>query len=100
MYVPLREDTLKGKDNNPRWPDAILGIGEKGRSDTKGEPKAIYIVELKKINPDDKAKDIQKIKTTEEKFKSFYKLKELVTRPVNVFEEIVLEEGEEKYEEK
>ena len=99
MYVPLREDTLKGKDNEPHWPDAILGVGEKGKSDTKGEPKAIYIVELKKTNPDDKAKDLQKIKTTEEKFKSFYKLKESVTRPVNVFEEIVLEEGEEKYEE-
>ena len=46
-----------------------------------------------------KKKYIQKIKTTEEKFKSFYKLKESVTRPVNVFEEIVLEEGEEKIDE-
>ncbi len=99
-YLPLREDTLKGKTNEPRWPDVSLGVGVNGKADTKGEPKASYIVELKKVNPDDKAKDMQKIKTTEDKFRNFYILNESVIRPVNVFDQIVLEEGEERVEEK
>ena len=43
---------------------------------------------------------MQKIKTTEDKFRNFYILNESVIRPVNVFDQIVLEEGEERVEEK
>lgn len=99
IYTPLREDTLKGKDNEPRWPDVKLGTGVNNKEDTKGEPRATYIVELKKVNPEDKAIDLQKIKTTEERFRNLYILNQSVLLPVSVFDEIVLESGEEKVEE-
>ena len=100
LYTPLREDTLRGRDNEPRWPDVKLGVGVNGKEDQKGEPKVSYIVELKKVNPEEKAKDLQKIKTTEEKFRNYYILNEAVIRPVNIFDDIVLEKGEERVEEK
>jgi len=99
IYLPLREDTTKGKNNDPLWPEPTLGAGVNGKEDKKGEPKASYIVELKKVNPEDKAKDIYRIKTTEDKFKNFYILNKSVIRPVNVFKEIDLEDGEEKIDE-
>ena len=70
------------------------------KEDTKGEGVATYIVELKKVNPVDKAKDLQKIKTTEEKFRNVYILDQSVLLPVSVFDEIVLDKGEEKLDDK
>ena len=52
------------------------------------------------MNPEEKPKDLQKIKTTEEKFRNYYILNEAVIRPVNIFDDIVLEKGEERVEEK
>ena len=52
---------------NQRWPDVKLGTGVNNKEDTKGEPRATYIVELKKVNQKIKAIDLQKIKTTEER---------------------------------
>lgn len=100
MYQPLREETLQGKDNDPKSPEVILGVGVNEKKDREGELRATYLVELKKVNPQDKAIDIQKIKTTEEKFRNYYILNTTVVRPVNIFDEIVLENGEEKFEEK
>ena len=100
VYTPLREETLKGKNNEPRWPDVKLGTGVMNKEDTKGEGVATYIVELKKVNPVDKAKDLQKIKTTEEKFRNVYILDQSVLLPVSVFDEIVLDKGEEKLDDK
>ncbi|MBK8394082.1 MAG: hypothetical protein IPL26_02405 [Leptospiraceae bacterium] len=97
-YIPLREDYLAGRDNQPIWPDVKIGVGVAGKTDLKGEPKSSYIVELRKVNPEEKAKEFQKIKTTEAKFINFYILNESVIKEVNVFDEIVLEEGEERVE--
>ncbi|HNK58309.1 MAG TPA: hypothetical protein PLL86_19015, partial [Leptospiraceae bacterium] len=99
-YKFLREDSLSGKDNEPKWPDVKLGIGIKNKEDLKGEPTATYIVEFKKVNPEDQAKDFQKIMTTEDKFRNVYILNQSVIKQVNIFDEIVLEDGEERIEEK
>lgn len=98
QYTFLREDVLKGKDNEPKWPEVKLGTGVKNKEDSKGEPTATYVVEFKKINAEDKAIDFQKIKTTEEKFRNVYILNQSVIKQVNIFDEIVLEEGEERIE--
>ncbi len=99
-YIYLREFTLKGRDNEPKWPEVELGTGVNGKVDKKGEANASYIVEFKKVNPEEKALDFQKIKTTEEKFRNFYILNQSVIRPVDIFDQIVLESGEERIEEK
>lgn len=99
FYLPVREETLRGRDNEPRSPEVRLGTGVNGKEDKKGELKASYIVELKKVNPEEKAKDLQKIKTTEDKFRNYYILNGSVIRPVNIFDDIVLEQGEERVEE-
>ena len=95
MYVLLKNYTATGSDNNPKAPEFVLGTGENGKADITGDPLSIFKVTLKKNKSEDKALEIQKLKVSEEIFKSKYILNSNIKLPVDIFQKISPADGEE-----
>lgn len=100
-YKHFKDYFASGDDNNPKWPEFTLGKGINGKDDKEEKRTELYLVELKKIDEKEKVKEITKLKTSPEKFSSFYILNSTIKKPVlDISNEISPAKDEELIKEK